>query len=525
MALTKAHNRMIAGEVFNVKDFGAVGDGVTDDTDAIQAALDAINNNATNLEDATVVVSKKLVFEPLTYIITRPLEIKGWGLMIDGQFCTIRKTTNNTPSPALSSTQAVLGGNIDNNVNSIFLVKELTSGILFSTIENFNLEGVSGTSSPTGIYWWGSRNVFSNIRMSFVNRGLETPTGFLTKYDHIMLNNCASHGFYHNANRLGGARFQSGTSMHFTNCGVLIAGGKGYYLDYVSYASFDACASDYTEEEAYYFNTCAGLAGNIAYENQLPTATTPAISIYNNSNGSIVLDSYSPQALSQEAIKIYASKMQISGNLRCNNTVFVDAESDAALDLTGLQFVPFSGNEIDDARVVTSTGSYVYYKPKSDINSQRPLYTFSDYGMTLSTDGSEYLVSGGTGGLTPGFIYGQNKLRVVYDVTDFDTTYSDEIVVPLDEIRKVIPRFDDATWAQTPLALRIVERGNVAVGDWVSIQSGAIVASGQRAYTTIGTASKVLVSSIAIASGNLVITLDASGGTRQRVSCEITPLT
>ena len=37
MALTKAHNRMIAGSYVNVLDYGAVGDGVTNATAALGA--------------------------------------------------------------------------------------------------------------------------------------------------------------------------------------------------------------------------------------------------------------------------------------------------------------------------------------------------------------------------------------------------------------------------------------------------------------------------------------------------------
>lgn len=39
MALTKVHNRLISGSYTNVIDFGAIGDGVADDTSAIQAAI------------------------------------------------------------------------------------------------------------------------------------------------------------------------------------------------------------------------------------------------------------------------------------------------------------------------------------------------------------------------------------------------------------------------------------------------------------------------------------------------------
>ncbi len=62
MALTKAHNRMIEGAAVNVKDFGAVGDGVTDDTAAIQAAIDSLGSSgAVYFPKGEYIVSDDLV--------------------------------------------------------------------------------------------------------------------------------------------------------------------------------------------------------------------------------------------------------------------------------------------------------------------------------------------------------------------------------------------------------------------------------------------------------------------------------
>jgi hypothetical protein len=76
MALTKATHRMTEGAPINVKDYGATGDGTTDDTVAIQAALDVGDN---------IVVE----FPAGTYKLTSALEVDNSNTILRGYGATL----------------------------------------------------------------------------------------------------------------------------------------------------------------------------------------------------------------------------------------------------------------------------------------------------------------------------------------------------------------------------------------------------------------------------------------------------
>ena len=102
MALTKAHNRMIAGSVLNVLDFGAIGNGdqvdAVDDTAAIQSAITAAQGNV-------------LYFPSGTYLFSEPLYTENCSIFGDGPDETILKASGS----ALSTSLHALSLNRQNN--------------------------------------------------------------------------------------------------------------------------------------------------------------------------------------------------------------------------------------------------------------------------------------------------------------------------------------------------------------------------------------------------------------------------
>ena len=75
MALTKAHNRMIAGAPINVLDYGATGNGTSDDTTAIQSAI-----------NAAMTISNSVYFPSGDYLISTELTVAQIYLAM-GHFC------------------------------------------------------------------------------------------------------------------------------------------------------------------------------------------------------------------------------------------------------------------------------------------------------------------------------------------------------------------------------------------------------------------------------------------------------
>lgn len=247
-------------DIVSVKDFGAVGDNLTDDTAAIQAALNYINS-----------VGGGEVYMPRgTYRTSAPLLIYNHTALVgDGSMATkIIKTNNAVSNIGTILAPARLPAFADNyNVDSIISVVHPPSQYnAYIRIEGIQ---ISGNYNTYGIYFpRGFNNILHDLVIILVQNGVFARDVFMTEISRVYVSEFQI-GFNWAAD---GSGLGTGTSINFTNCFTngsnLATGGLrayGFKLQGLNYSTITSCGCDAItsaggeEAYSYWFESCRNI--------------------------------------------------------------------------------------------------------------------------------------------------------------------------------------------------------------------------------------------------------------------------
>lgn len=276
-----------AADVVNVKDFGAVGDGVTDDTAAIQSAVDFITTKG------NITYGNTLFFPAGIYIVSNAIQMYECdGIVIQGagKYATIFQGADNY-SLQLNATFSALNGagtrGYTYNEDCIFMIA--ASRRLASATDGADLDEGRGLANATaqwgltfrdfrvkghtpdtlfddytisGIYGPSfAHSHLSDIEFQYVNAGIHTNDIYRTLLESIDFRN--AHHIINHATI--GTKTASGTSLTVNNCGAsrVLNGWSFFGLSYSAFtnATVDDWGWGVTSGDtpyAYSFNTCLG---------------------------------------------------------------------------------------------------------------------------------------------------------------------------------------------------------------------------------------------------------------------------
>lgn len=249
-------------DVVSVKDFGAVGDNVADDTLAIQAALNYVNG-----------LGGGMVYVPRgTYRTSAPLLLYAQTALIGegGRVTKILKTNNAVSSIGTIAAPDRLPAFSDNyNVDSIISVVHAASAYA----NGVRIEGINffGNNNTYGIFFpRGYESVLHDLIIDFVQTGVFARDVFMTEISRVSVVT-ALVGFEW---ALDGSGFGTGTSVHWTNCFVNGPTGTGANIPYgfklagLNYSTLTNCGVDNissagtTAAYSYSFISCKNIVLN-----------------------------------------------------------------------------------------------------------------------------------------------------------------------------------------------------------------------------------------------------------------------
>jgi hypothetical protein len=212
MSLTKASYSMITGAPANIKDFGAVGDGTTNDTTAIQAALNASRH-------VVVPIGNYRLESTITVPANTRLEFQG-GTNITEPPPAVFFKAHNDVGIVLGASCIISNGGIYSNKT----VYPTGNGVNMlgsqSTIENFCVSNVGG----------------DGIRLGAISAYANTNSCQLTS---LKIYSCGGNGIHvHDA-------IDSDSNAHtISNCVVIACGGNGILLNRTFWATVINCNTE-----------------------------------------------------------------------------------------------------------------------------------------------------------------------------------------------------------------------------------------------------------------------------------------
>ena len=217
------HRRML--NVYNVVDYGATGNGSTDDTTAISNALSAANTAGGGV--VFFPAGNYKISSALTLFSNVALTGDGIGVSVITQSSTSANGMSGTDLQNVTLTRFTLQGPSSGTGKGIVLNLSVNGSLPYLNFESvyvtsFGSNGVDLQSPQT--------SVFTNV-ISVLN---------------------GNYGFYfHSATAT--------TSCTFNSCYAISNTSYGYRIESMVYSSFNACAADHNQAGGYYLLDCQGI--------------------------------------------------------------------------------------------------------------------------------------------------------------------------------------------------------------------------------------------------------------------------